>query len=102
MGRAICRGERRLVRPCDQRPVKPIAPAVIGAAEILLATAAALGDSGAAMAADIEKAAQFAVAAARQQDRDTRIIMRHPVAGVRQERRQADIERALTEEPLAL
>ena len=66
------------------------------------AAAAALGNTGAAMAADIEEGAECTVSAPRQQDRESGVVMGHPVAGVRQQGRQPDRERTLAKEQLAL
>ena len=49
------------------------------------------------MPADIEKRAERAVGAPHQQDRHAGIIVRHPVAGARQQRAEADIDRPVFE-----
>src|SRR5437879_1054150 len=61
MGPPLGGGEGGVLGPCDQRAVETVDPAVIGADEVSRAGAAAVGDAGAAMAADVEKGADRAV-----------------------------------------
>src|SRR5260370_2940544 len=76
MARTIDVAERRAIGDAQQAARKVVAPSVIGTDDGALGGAAWLGlDPGRAMAADIEKGAQYAVSAAYDQDGLAGVVM---------------------------
>src|SRR5262249_7141397 len=91
-----------LVRSRRERPVETVGPAVIGTGETRDALAATLRDARSTVAADIQVGAERVVRATYHQDRHTRKIMCHVVAGTGKQASKADVDRYAAKERLAL